>query len=81
MYAIVETSGNAVLGVTLRATHLDAIDRACELADERGLSATDDARQEVLDALGGQGFYEQGAYRITVMECQSILREDRGQDS
>jgi hypothetical protein len=69
MYAIVETSGNVVLGVTLQATHPDAIDLACELVDERGLSTTDEAKQEVLDALGGQGYYEQGDYRVTVVEA------------
>jgi hypothetical protein len=68
MYAIVETSGNAVLGVALRPTHVDAIDRACELADERGSSATNEAKQEVLDALGIQGFFGRGDYRITVIE-------------
>ena len=68
MYAVIETCGNAVLGVTLQPTHMDAINRACELVDERGLSATDEAKQEVLDALGSQGYYGHGDYRVTVIE-------------
>jgi hypothetical protein len=68
MYAVVETVRNAVRGVTLRETLVDAIDRACDMGEENGLCETAEAKQEVLDALGSQGYYERGDYRVTIIE-------------
>ncbi len=69
MYALVETRGGIVSGVTLHDTHIDAINRACHIAEQNGLCETDEAKQEVLDALGSHDSYRCGHYRVTVVEA------------